>query len=50
MEISGIVNNADALEPRVKAKMKQTYRSAGKLPAFVAVVEFGQPKSVFKRA
>ncbi|RJP40673.1 MAG: hypothetical protein C4547_02405 [Phycisphaerales bacterium] len=49
LEVSGIVDNADQLEARVKAKMKQTDRSAGKLPAFVAVIEFGQPKSVFKR-
>ncbi len=49
LEVSGIVNDADQLNPRVKAKMRQTDRSADSLPAFVAVVEFGQPKSVFKR-
>lgn len=49
LEVSGIVDNPDAVEPRVKAKMKQTEASAGKLPAYVAVVEFGQPKTVFKR-
>lgn len=49
MEVSGIINNASELDARVKKKMKQTIRSAGKLSAYVAVVEFGQPKSVFKK-
>lgn len=47
LEVSGIIDNPDALESRVKAKLRQTDASAGKLPAFVAVVEFGQPKSAF---
>ena len=49
LEVSGIVNDPAELMPRVKAKMKQIDRSARTLPGFVAVVEFGQPKSVFKR-
>lgn len=48
MEVSAIINDADAVDRRVKAKMKQTDASKGKLPAFVAVVEFGRPQSVFK--
>jgi hypothetical protein len=49
MEVSAIIEGADAVDGRVKAKMKQTDATKGKLPAFVAVVEFGQPKSVFKK-
>jgi hypothetical protein len=49
LEISGIVADPDAVTHRVKTKLKQTDASAGKLPAYVAVVEFGQPKSVFKK-
>lgn len=49
LEVSAIIDDADALEGRLKAKMKQTDASRGKLPAYVAVVEFGHPKSVFKR-
>lgn len=49
MEVSAIINDADAVDRRVRAKMKQTDATKGKLPAFVAVVEFGQPKSVFKK-
>ena len=49
MEVSGIVKGADKIGGRVKEKKKQTDASKGKLPAFVAVVEFGQPKSVFEK-
>lgn len=49
MEVSAIIDDADAVDGRVRAKLKQTDASKGKLPAFVAVVEFGQPKSVFKK-
>lgn len=49
MEVSAIIDDAEAVDARVRAKMKQTDASKGKLPAFVAVVEFGQPKSVFKK-
>jgi hypothetical protein len=49
MEVSGIINDPTALESRVRAKMRQTDQSAGKLPAFVAVVEFSQPKAVFRK-
>jgi hypothetical protein len=49
MEVSAIIDDAEAVDGRVRAKMKQTDASKGKLPAFVAVVEFGQPKSVFKK-
>ena len=49
MEVSAIIDDESAIDGRVKAKMKQTDASKGKLPAFVAIVEFGQPKSVFKK-
>lgn len=49
MEVSGIINNPSSVDGRVKVKMTQTDRSKGTLPAFIAVVEFGQPKSVFKK-
>jgi hypothetical protein len=49
LEVSGIVDDPSQLMPRVKAKIKQIDRSARTVPGFVAVVEFGQPKSVFKR-
>ena len=49
IEVSAIIKNAGAVEARVKAKLKQTDRSAGRLPAFVVVVEFGQPQSVFRK-
>jgi hypothetical protein len=47
--MTAIIDDADAVDGRVRAKMKQTDATKGKLPAFVAVVEFGQPKSVFKK-
>jgi hypothetical protein len=45
LEVSGIrQGNAKLIEGRVKQKMRQTRRSARlKLPAFVVVVEFGDP-------
>lgn len=49
LEVSAIIYDAEAVDGRVMAKMKQTDASNSKLPAYVAVVEFGQPKSVFKR-
>jgi hypothetical protein len=49
MEVSAIIDDASAVDKRVKAKLKQTDASKGRLPAFVTVVEFGQPKSVFKK-
>ncbi|HRQ73778.1 MAG TPA: hypothetical protein PLU35_12190 [Phycisphaerales bacterium] len=49
LEVSAIVDNAGAVDGRLKAKLKQTDASKGTLPAYVAVVEFGQPKSVFKK-
>jgi hypothetical protein len=49
LEVSAIINDEGAINGRVKAKMKQTDVSRGRLPAYVAVVEFGQPKSVFKK-
>lgn len=49
MEVSGIVEGEDKIDSRVRTKMRQTDASKGKLPAFVAVVEFGLPKSVFKK-
>jgi hypothetical protein len=49
MEVSGIVNDQDAVQARVEAKLKQTARKTSRLPAFVAVVEFGKPLSIFKK-
>ena len=49
MEVSAIIDDVDAVDARVKAKMRQTDASKGRLPAFVAVVEFGKPTSVFKK-
>jgi len=49
MEVSGIVNDPARLPSRVNRKLIQTDRSAGALPAYVVVVEFSQPKSVFKK-
>jgi hypothetical protein len=48
LEVSGIVNDPGRLRSRTTAKKKQTDRSAGTLPAYVAVVEFGTPQSVFE--
>lgn len=49
MEVSGIVNNRNEVESRVRQKLKQTDRSAGTMPAFVVVVDFGQPFSAFEK-
>lgn len=49
MEVSGIVKNPGAVSGRVSRKFKQTNQSAGRLPAYVAVIEFSQPKSVFRK-
>ena len=44
LEISGIRQGNDtAVRARVKQKLNQTGRSAGKFPAYVIVVEFGRP-------
>ncbi len=48
LEISGILNDKDALDARVKQKLKQTGLSDGTtLPAYVSIVEFGNPIIVF---
>ena len=44
LEISGIrEGNDQQVKARVQQKLKQTDRSDGALPAYVIVVEFGQP-------
>jgi hypothetical protein len=44
LEVSGIIRgNASQVENRVVSKLKQTDVSDGQLPAYVAVVEFGNP-------
>lgn len=44
LEISGIRRgNNSEIRSRVKMKLKQTDRSDGQLPAYVIVVEFGNP-------
>lgn len=44
LEVSGIGKaSARAIAQRVRSKLKQTERSAGTLPAYVVVVEFGAP-------
>jgi hypothetical protein len=49
LEVSGIVDDPSRVNARVNKKAKQTDRTAGSLPAYVAVIEFGQPRSVFKK-
>ena len=44
LEISGIRKGSDRdVQARMRQKLKQTDRSDGSLPAYVIVVEFGQP-------
>ena len=50
LEVSGILSAEGnpsqvqrAVDRRVKEKLKQTRRSAGSLPAYVVVIEFGSP-------
>ena len=44
LEISGIrEGNDQQVKARVQQKLKQTDRSDGALPAYVIVVEFGEP-------
>jgi hypothetical protein len=44
LEVSGILHGpAEIVEARVREKIRQTRRSAGDYPAYVVVVEFGQP-------
>lgn len=46
LEVSGIRHGTDgAVDSRVKTKLEQTRRSDGRLPAYVAVIEFGAPKA-----
>src|SRR5688500_18377794 len=46
LEISGILKgNKSSIKSRVKTKKKQTERSEGELPAYVAVVEFSKPEA-----
>lgn len=46
LEVSGILSGTDSqVSTRVKEKLRQTAPSAGRLPAFVVVAEFGQPAS-----
>jgi hypothetical protein len=50
LEISGL-RTADRrrLQARIHQKARQTDRSAGVLPAWIAVVEFSQPLSCLQR-
>ena len=49
LEVSGIRNgNNSTIDRRVRQKLKQTTPTDGPLPAFVVVVEFGQPLSKVK--
>jgi len=46
LEVSGIrKGDGRSIQTRVQAKLKQTCRSDGLLPALVVVVEFGEPRS-----
>lgn len=46
LEVSGIrKGDGQSIQTRVRAKLKQTRRSDGLLPAVVVVVEFGEPRS-----
>lgn len=48
LEISGILDNIEDLDRRKKQKLIQTTQSdSTMLPAFVSIVEFGQPAIVF---
>lgn len=48
LEVSGIFNNQQAIQPRVIYKLKQTNQSDNlKIPAYVSVVEFSQPSICF---
>jgi len=50
LEISGInKGTTGTINARTKGKKKQTEQSEGKLPAFVAVTEFGNPKTIFSK-
>lgn len=49
LEVSGIRNgNNSTIDRRVRQKLEQTAPTDGPLPAFVVVVEFGQPLSKVK--
>ena len=46
LEVSGIMSNSEnKVKARVKKKIEQTNLSDGKLPAYIAVVEFSKPLS-----
>ncbi|MCY2995641.1 MAG: hypothetical protein NTY19_48510 [Planctomycetota bacterium] len=50
LEISGIrAGDARQLNARIRQKARQTDRSDGRLPAFIAVVEFGHPVSFLQQ-
>lgn len=52
LEISGILkeNATNTVEKRLKIKIKQTEQSDGScLPAYISIVEFGEPKAIFKK-
>jgi hypothetical protein len=50
LEISGIRNGSNSeINSRVRQKLSQTTPSDGSLPAFVVVVEFGNPLSKVKK-
>lgn len=51
LEVSGIRKGSESeIKARLRQKKEQTKRSDGLLPAYIVVVEFGEPKSrVVKR-
>lgn len=52
LEISGILkeNTTNTVEKRLKIKIKQTEQSDDScLPAYISIVEFGEPKAIFKK-
>lgn len=52
LEISGILkeSSTNTVEKRLKLKIKQTEQSDSScLPAYISIVEFSEPKAVFKK-
>jgi len=46
LEVSGILKgNESSITSRVRMKLRQTERSDGKLPAYIVIVEFSEPRS-----
>lgn len=45
LEVSGILRGPERIGERAKQKLKQTQKSAGRLPVTVVIVEFSRPES-----